>query len=98
MEPNEIIADRHSVSEQSIREIIIDTWKELLQAPRVGPEDNLLLLGGESLLATQASVRLRERYGWDIPLRSILVNTVAEIATEIMGNLQITPPRPTADL
>jgi acyl carrier protein len=75
------------MSGNSIQEVIIKIWKELLDLQQVGSDDNFLLLGGESLLATQASARLRDAFGLEVPLRSILVGTVAEVAEEIAGSL-----------
>jgi len=67
----------------NIQEVIIRIWKELLDLQQVQAEDNFLLLGGESLLATQASARLRDVFGLEVPLRSILVGTVGELAEQI---------------
>lgn len=71
------------VSKSSIQEVVIGIWKELLGVEEVGPDDNFLLLGGESLLATQASARLCDKYGLEMPLRSILIGTVGQLAQEI---------------
>jgi acyl carrier protein len=55
----------------------------LLKIERVGLNDNLVLLGGESLLAAQAAWQIRERYGCEVSLRSVLTGTVENIAAEI---------------
>src|SRR5437773_12559850 len=55
---------------------IADLWSEILSVNRVGRSDNFLLLGGESLAATQAASRIRAHFGCEISLRSILVGTV----------------------
>jgi hypothetical protein len=52
---------------------------------RVGIHDNFILLGGESLLAAQAAWRIRDRFGCEVTLRSILAGTVADIAAEIFA-------------
>jgi hypothetical protein len=88
MERDEVFKNRHSASGPEIQSVLIQTWKEVLEVPTVNTGDNFLLLGGESLLATQASVRLHERYGWDVSLRSVLVKTIAEIADEIVSSLE----------
>lgn len=71
----------------SIEQVIAGIWKDLLGLQQVMSDDNFLLLGGESLLATQASARLRDVFGLEVPLRSILVGTVSELAEEIAGSL-----------
>jgi acyl carrier protein len=63
--------------------VIAGIWEQLLQTEKVGIGDNFLLLGGESLLAIQAAARLREAFGIDVPVRSILLETVGEIAQAI---------------
>jgi hypothetical protein len=67
---------------------VIQIWKELLAVDEVGPGDNFLLMGGESLLAMQASARLSDTFGLEVPIRSILVGTVAEIVREIASSLK----------
>ena len=62
---------------------IAGIWSDLLEVDQVGVEDNFLLLGGESLLATQAAARIRSRFGCDVTIRSVLVGTVREVAAEI---------------
>jgi hypothetical protein len=63
-------------------------WAELLEMERVGVDDNFLLLGGESLLATQAASRLQMKFGCEISVREIFVGTVAEIAAQIAATTQ----------
>ena len=62
-------------------------WMELLGVAEVNQSDNFLLLGGESLMAGQAAARLQDAYGLEISLRTILVGTVAEVASEIVSEL-----------
>jgi acyl carrier protein len=59
---------------------IADILAELLKIQRVGANDNLILLGGESLLAAQAAWHIQNRFGCELTLRSILTGTVAHIA------------------
>jgi amino acid adenylation domain-containing protein len=57
---------------------------ELLELPAVGLSDNFILLGGHSLLAAQLMVRIEERFGVELPLRTVFDRpTVAEIAAEV---------------
>ena len=76
----EYIAPRNEV-EAFVAQILA----QLLKMEQVGVNDNLILLGGESLLAAQAAWHIRNRYGCEVSLRSILTGTVAKIATEIVA-------------
>jgi acyl carrier protein len=62
---------------------IAGIWAEVLGIDRVGLNDNFLLLGGESLLATQVVSEIRARLGCEVSIRSIFVGTVAEVAAEV---------------
>lgn len=74
----EYVAPRNEV-ESSIADILA----EFLNVQNVGVYDNFILLGGESLLAAQAAWKIRDRFGFEVRLRSILAETVADIAAEI---------------
>jgi amino acid adenylation domain-containing protein len=59
---------------------IAGIWASLLGVEEVGAFDDFFSLGGHSLMATQAIMRIRRRYG-DIPLRALLAApTVAALA------------------
>jgi acyl carrier protein len=62
---------------------VAEILAEFLETERVGLHDNFILLGGESLRASQAAWRIRERFGCEVSLRSILAGTVADIAAEV---------------
>jgi acyl carrier protein len=64
---------------------VAEILAEFLNVERVGAQDNFILLGGESLLAAQAAWRIRDRFGCEVSLRSILAGTVADIAAEILS-------------
>jgi acyl carrier protein len=56
----------------------------LLRVEHIGAQDNFFLLGGHSLLGTQLIVRVREKFGVELPLRTLFDHpTVAELAAEI---------------
>jgi acyl carrier protein len=74
----EYVAPRNEV-ESGVVEIL----SGYLKAQSIGIHDNFILLGGESLLAAQAAWSLRERFGCEVTLRSILAGTVSDIASEI---------------
>lgn len=48
--------------------ILAGLWRDALEIPDVDPSDNFLDLGGNSLMAMQLSVRLRDAFGVDVPL------------------------------
>jgi amino acid adenylation domain-containing protein len=54
-----------------LEQIIGEAWESLLYLDRVRPSDNFLALGGNSLLATQLTFRLRER-GVEVGIEDIL--------------------------
>lgn len=63
-------------------------WASLLGVEEVGVFDDFFSLGGHSLMATQAIMRIRRRYG-DIPLRALLaaptVAALADVVRESAG-------------
>jgi acyl carrier protein len=57
---------------------------ERLWLPAIGIDEDFFALGGHSMLGAQLSVRIGERFGIEVPLRSVFENpTVAEMAVEI---------------
>ena len=66
---------------------IADIWQEVLGIAEVGIDDNFFELGGDSLIATQLSARLRDRFQLDVPLRTLFETpTIAHLARMIAGN------------
>lgn len=59
-------------------------WAQVLRAERVRVDENFFDLGGHSLLATQVMSRVRQAFGVDLPLRTLLEHpTVAELAAQV---------------
>jgi acyl carrier protein len=57
---------------------------ERLWLPEIGIDEDFFALGGHSMLGAQLSLRIGERFGVEVPLRSIFENpTVADMAVEI---------------
>jgi acyl carrier protein len=61
--------------------MIAEMWQELLGIERIGVHDDFFGLGGHSLLATQIVSRVRDRFGLELPLKSVFeAPTVARYA------------------
>ncbi|MFW6357752.1 MAG: SDR family NAD(P)-dependent oxidoreductase, partial [Chroococcales cyanobacterium] len=83
------LASNYVAPRNSIEETVAGIWQELIGIESVGIHDNFFDLGGHSLLAVQTISRLREAFGVDLPLRSLLFDapTVAQLS-EIIGSSQ----------
>jgi amino acid adenylation domain-containing protein len=69
-------------------EALAGLWRDVLSVERVGRHDDFFDLGGHSLLATQLVARLRERFGAEMPLRTIFqAPLLAELAARIDAGL-----------
>src|SRR3954452_13102441 len=66
-----------------IEKTIAQIWAKVLGVDRVDIHDNFLLLGGESLMATQIASEVMSQLDVEVSIRSILVGTVAEVAEEV---------------
>jgi len=63
---------------------LVEILTKLLGVDRVGADDNFFLLGFHSLLATQVTVRVHERFGIQLGLRHLFeARTVARLAAEV---------------
>ncbi|MCB5168285.1 amino acid adenylation domain-containing protein [Streptomyces bambusae] len=61
-------------------------YAELLGREQVGIDDGFFALGGHSLLATRLSVRIRNEFDIDIPIRTVIkYPTVAELAALMLA-------------
>jgi phthiocerol/phenolphthiocerol synthesis type-I polyketide synthase E len=59
-------------------------WTELLGVEQIAADDNFFLLGGHSLMATRALVRIKDRFGANLVLRDIFdAPTLAELSARI---------------
>ena len=69
-------------------------WAEVLRVDRVGADDNFFDLGGHSLLITQLTGRLRERFGVHVALSEVFDNpTVSALAKTIEHHATHEPTR-----
>ncbi|AXA24576.1 non-ribosomal peptide synthase/polyketide synthase [Pseudomonas putida] len=70
--PSPELAQARYVAPRSEREQqLAQIWKDVLQVPQVGLDDDFFALGGHSLLATQVIVRIREHLGIEVPLKTL---------------------------
>ena len=68
-----------------VEEIVAGIWADVLHLTRVGAHDRFLSIGGDSLNAVQVLVRLREAFGREIALRTLLDHTTpATLAAELL--------------
>jgi NADP-dependent 3-hydroxy acid dehydrogenase YdfG/acyl carrier protein len=59
-------------------------WTELLGVEQIASDDNFFLLGGHSLMATRALVRIKDRFGANLVLRDIFdAPTLAKLSARI---------------
>ncbi|RPF39372.1 non-ribosomal peptide synthetase [Streptomyces sp. TLI_185] len=80
-------AERPALSTPYVRPVlpiecrVAEILAELLRLDRVGVHDNFVELGGDSLLAVRAAVRLRTAFGVDLPVRTVFdAPTVVQLA------------------
>ena len=67
-----------------LERILADIVAERLWLPEIGIDEDFFALGGHSMLGAQLSIRIGERFGLEVPLRSIFENpTVADMAVEV---------------
>jgi amino acid adenylation domain-containing protein len=84
-DPGRLRGDEAFVAPRTpVEEAIAEIWSGLLRVERVGATDNFFDLGGHSLLATQVASRLRDRFGLEIPLKTLFeAPTVGDLALAI---------------
>jgi acyl transferase domain-containing protein/acyl carrier protein len=68
---------------------VAQIWQKLLGIERIGTLDDFFEAGGHSLLATQVMSRLHQRFGIDVPLRTLFeaptLAAFAQRVEEILG-------------
>jgi amino acid adenylation domain-containing protein len=68
-----------------VEETLAAIWADVLRIERVGTRDNFFELGGHSLMATQVLARVREIFGFELPLRDMFEHpTLAGLAERIV--------------
>jgi amino acid adenylation domain-containing protein len=69
--------------------MLAEIWLQVLQVERVGIHDNFFELGGHSLLVLRVVSRIRQQFGFDLPLPLVFETpNIAELAVKL-SDLQI---------
>ncbi|QBZ90211.1 amino acid adenylation domain-containing protein [Pseudomonas viciae] len=64
-------------------------WSDLLGLERIGRHDNFFELGGHSLLAVQVTLRARETFGVEVPLRGLFEHPSLLALADLINTLQL---------
>ena len=67
---------------------LVSIWQRLLGVPQVSINDEFFQLGGNSLLATQLLIRIREQFFIDLPMRTLFEVSTLESLAEIIFAMQ----------
>ncbi|WP_017903831.1 non-ribosomal peptide synthetase, partial [Pseudomonas asplenii] len=70
-------------------ELLAAIWAELLGLERVGRHDDFFELGGHSLLAVQLTLRARETFGVEVPLRGLFEHPSLQALADLVITLQL---------
>jgi len=71
-----------------IEEVVAGIWAEVLRLPQIGVNDEFSALGGDSLLATQVTSRIRKACRVQLSLRALFERpTVAGLAAFIGSSI-----------
>ena len=57
-------------------------WQQVLDSSQISTADNFFEAGGHSLLAVQVVAQVKKETGIAIPLATMVVNTLGQIATQ----------------
>jgi amino acid adenylation domain-containing protein len=72
----ELLPERAATTEWSLRSrgerLVAGIWRALLQHDRFGPDDDFMMVGGDSLLAMHVVARVQQQHGIAVELRDFL--------------------------
>ena len=89
-EPQREMMSRHQYQapQGELEEALAEIWRELLQLPRVGREDDFFELGGNSLLAMHFIARVRDELHIELPLADMfLYPRLLQVAERLVEHL-----------
>nr|MBA3259661.1 non-ribosomal peptide synthetase [Gemmatimonadales bacterium] len=76
------------ISSPPVERAVAASWLAVLGVEHVGPDDNFFALGGQSLLATQMIMRLRQELGVNLPLSAVFeAPTVSQLSVRVLRQL-----------
>ena len=69
--------------------LLAQLWADLLGLERIGRHDDFFELGGHSLLAVQVTLRAREIFGVEMPLRGVFEHPSLLALADLINTLQL---------
>jgi acyl carrier protein len=79
--PRPSLSTPYVAASSDIEQMLIAIWESLLGIERIGVHDDFLELGGDSLLATQVTARIRSEFEVELPIGALFDDpTVAGLA------------------
>ncbi|MFJ2980802.1 MULTISPECIES: non-ribosomal peptide synthetase [unclassified Pseudomonas] len=82
--PTVVTVPEGAAAGEGLQARIAAIWREILKADSVAADDHFLLLGGNSIAATQATARLADELGIQLSLRTLFeAPTLAEYSTAV---------------
>ncbi|WP_171991138.1 phosphopantetheine-binding protein [Streptomyces sp. JHA26] len=78
--------------ERRTQDVLAAIWCDILELPRVGPQDNFFDLGGHSVLLHMVRDQVAERLGADVPLVDLFTHpTIGSLARHLDGRADADP-------
>lgn len=81
----------------STADMVLGIWREVLDAPDLGPDDNFFLMGGHSLKVTRVASRVRAAFGMEPPLQLLFSNPTAASFAAALDAMRNQTGEPAAD-
>jgi acyl transferase domain-containing protein len=84
-------------AENGLERLVIALWGELLGIDGIGVDDNFFEMGGDSLLTTQISARLRQRLPVDLSLRELIEAQTPGAQAQVVLNALVAAAAPNTE-
>lgn len=78
------------------RQQLLDIWREVLEVPTLGPDDNFFNNGGHSLKVTRVVSRVRTVFGRDVPVSLLFENPTVNTFAAALAVVLAEGPESTA--